>query len=155
MDGCMYPETAAPGYLKKLTSGQGIVGLVATDGHARYVPRLYFPVNSLRLGLLSKPFPHALRFEVHRVSSGFVDVRKQKVNVNAVKMPDAVPPFKSFVAVPVKAANEACLGWLCIDFAKTDPLARVDIKMASILGAIIADELQRIRSGGTGVPKPV
>lgn len=49
--------------LDKLPRDKGIAGLVFKDGKPRYVPRVCFPFNSLRMRRFSKPFLHALTFE--------------------------------------------------------------------------------------------
>jgi len=49
--------------LDKLPRDKGVAGLVFKDGKPRYVPRVCFPFNSMRMRRFSKPFLHALTFE--------------------------------------------------------------------------------------------
>lgn len=139
------PEPGDAGYITTLPLGEGIVGLVAADQLARYVPRLHFPFNGRAMRRYAWRFPHALKFEVVRSSAGYVDIAKPKVNVNGVMLGGTPPSFLSFIAVPIRATGGVCLGVLCIDFARTDPLGLQDIKMASVFGVIVGEELQRIR----------
>ena len=135
------------GYLTRLESGQGVAGLVLADQVVRYVPRMFLPFNYGFLRRISWRFPHAVKFDIVRASKGYLDIRWAKVNVDAVRFPrDLSERFRSFVAVPLRTANGACIGVLCIDFDKTDPLGRADIKMASAFGLMMAEELQRIRA---------
>lgn len=145
----VFPPIKEDGYLTSLKRGQGVAGLVFEDQRPRYVPRLYLPFNSRMLRQFSLRFPHALKFEISKVRQGQLDVVRPNVSVDAVKPPgDGSPePFSSFLAVPLKVIDHNdSLGVLCLDFKKTDPLDRAEIKMAAALGIMIAEELRRIRA---------
>lgn len=142
--GYVHPTPDKAKFLAILSKREGVASLVFADKRPRYVPRVYFPFNSLPLRFLSWSFPHAWRFEIAPGPGGRLDVIEPKIDQRAVTKPEL--GFSSFVAVPMIDLRGTCTGVLCIDFKKTDPLDRIEIKMASLLGILIADELQRIRS---------
>lgn len=146
-DDCIFPdlEGADETYLRRLKKETGVAGLVYRDMLLRYVPRLYFPFNTSWLRKISMWFPHALTFEVRKVH-GELDIVRPNVDLSAVVVSSNGRPrhLRSFVAVPVKSSDGKCHGVLCVDFNKTDPLERIDIKMAAVLGMLFAEDIRRL-----------
>lgn len=143
----VFPKETAKSFYERLPLDDGVGGSVYDDGNPRYVPRLFFPINGVRQHSLQTFCPHALMFEIRKDSNGRIDVVQPKLQFNVFKTSAGEPfVFKSFVSVPLKARGQSkCLGVLNFDFMTTDPLIRVDIKTAVVLGLILADELERIR----------
>lgn len=143
--------------LRELMLGTGIAGLVYDDRLPRYVPRLTFPFNSPGLRWMSWNFRHALCFNiVQKQDDAAIDVVGKSLSIDAVTFPDKSTPksLRSFVAVPVASGRQSpCIGVLCIDFKSTDPLDKSAIKMASVLGVILAAEVSRFVSTGAAALK--
>lgn len=140
-----------PEFLSHLPPGKGVAGLVQDDRTLRYVPRLRYPFNSKWLRAISLPFYHALEFDVVKNSTGNIDVQGKNASIGAVEFDGKAAPrnLNSFVAVPVtsdthRQAQRECHGVLCIAFRGTDPLDTLSIKMASVLGLLLASQLDKI-----------
>ncbi|MDE1948519.1 MAG: hypothetical protein KGI35_07885 [Burkholderiales bacterium] len=137
------------GYVNRLPIGAGIAGLVHEDRLPRYVPRLFFPFNRPVLRLLSWRFPHALVFAIHGRQGGIVDVSGREFSPNAVHFDHRPVPesMMSFVSVPLSAsATGPSHGVLCINFKGTNTLDTIAIKMASVLGVVVAEKLDRLET---------
>ncbi|HYM61230.1 MAG TPA: hypothetical protein VEZ11_10085, partial [Thermoanaerobaculia bacterium] len=128
----VWPQETNAGYFISLAPGTGVAGLVHADMKPRYVPRIFFPFNSNRLGML---FPHAVKFEVVLTPNGHFDMVNPRMDVNVFAQPQGHLTFSSFLSVPLRslpqdASEQECLGVLNFDFLSTDPLDRSDIKAA-------------------------
>jgi len=150
--GDVYPDEDDPSYFVRLGKGEGVAGLVHGDMLARYVPRLFFPVN--RRAPFSFFFPHAMKFEIARID-GALDLVNPEMDLYIFKAGEKNRiPYKAFLSVPLKCLSpqdnsQRCLGVLNFDFARTDPLGLAEIKTAVFLGQLLADELGRV-STATG-----
>jgi hypothetical protein len=144
-DETVYPPCPDKDYVRRLERGEGVAGLVLEDGHPRYVPRLFFPFNATWIRGLSWRFPHALRFDVTPGKPEQFEVTTPKMARNQVKLlRDLIPrKLKSFVAVPVLDSSGKKSGVICIDFGRTDPLARMDVTIAASFAAMLGDEFTR------------
>jgi hypothetical protein len=143
----VYPRTAEQSYKINLKVGEGVAGLVCMDALPRYVPRLFFPFATWRKFLPSIPFPHAVKFEP-RLNGEILELVNEDLDFYAFKNPNkAVPRFQSFISVPLKPVGVGeCFGVLNFDFSKVDALDKSGIAMASVLGLLLADEVNRLRS---------
>lgn len=141
----VHPQEDANSYFQPLPE-DSVAGLVFSDYQPRYVPRLFFPWNGQKRRPLCVFFPHALMFEIRKGDTGRVDVVRPKIDLDAFKTSDEREfPFKSFVTAPLKPVNRRdAIGVINFDFSSTDPLSRIDVKMAVLLGLILADELERL-----------
>jgi hypothetical protein len=142
----VFPPEPRGSYFARLPLSDGVAGLVFSDGRPRYVPRMFFPLNARRRWPLNIFFPHAIVFEIRKAAEGRIDVVRPKLDLDAFKpFGDDDLTFRSFVSVPLRAVRRRdTIGVLNIDFDSTDPLARMDIKMAVLLGLLLADELDRL-----------
>lgn len=146
-DAYIYPDAVGQGYQINLNIGEGVAGLVFKDALPRYVPRLLFPFTTWRKFLPSIPFPHAVKFEP-QLKGDVLELVNEDLDFYAFKNPNNTEPtFRSFVSVPLKPVGvEKCFGVLNFDFSKVDALDKSGIAMASVLGLILADEVNRIRN---------
>lgn len=144
--GHVYPSETDASFFDPLSADESVAGLVFTDFQPRYVPRLFFPWNDRKRRPLCVFFPHAMIFEIRKGDLGRVDVVRPKIDLDAFKTTDVGEfAFVSFVTVPLKPLNRKdSIGVLNFDFKRTDPLSRIDVKMAVLLGMILADELERL-----------
>ena len=144
----VFPAESRQSFFQRLPLDDGVAGYVYKDGKARYVPRLFYPYNGYKRYPLQLFFPHALVFEIGQDSFGRFEVVRPKLDFDVFKTTFGEPfVFKSFVSVPIRArGRNEVIGVLNFDFTTTDPLIRVDIKTAVILGSVLAEELERIRS---------
>jgi hypothetical protein len=137
----VHPPEPSGSYYARLPLDDGVAGLVYKDAQPRYLPRLFFPFG--KRGVF---FPHAMVFEIRKGANHRIDVVRPKLDLEAFK-PFGDPPFafSSFVSVPLKPVGKReCIGVLIFDFDRTDPLTRMDIKMAVFLGLLLSDELDRL-----------
>lgn len=142
----VHPNCTDPGYRIALRITEGVAGLVCSDALPRYVPRLSYPFAKRRKLLPAIPFPHAVKFE-SRANGEKLELVNEDLDAYAFKRPDTEPLFLSFVSVPLKPVGDAkCFGVLNFDFSKVDALDKSDIAMASVLGLLLADEVNRMRS---------
>lgn len=148
--GHWHPGSIPDGYICRLHDNCGIAGLVFADRSPRYVPRLFFPFNSPSLRWASIRFPHALMFSIVNSPDGVVDVDpKQPLSTNAVhfEASNSADALMSFVAVPLAASSVGKgHGVLCINFSGTNSLDTLAVKLASVLGVVIAEKLDRLES---------
>jgi hypothetical protein len=152
----VWPREENRWFYERLPLDDGVGGWVYYDGKPRYVPRLFYPFNGFTRHLMQIFFPHAMVFEIKKDprSPGRIELVQPTLDFNVFKTSVVEPfVFKSFVSVPLKARSSSkCIGVLNFDFKTTDPLIRVDIKTAVVLGLILADELERIRPTAVAAP---
>lgn len=134
--------------LTSLSHNQGIANHVFRDLLIRYVPRLAFPFNSAPLMRAFWQFRHALSFKTRVSDNALPDVDSPKLLIDKVHFPNDwwKDRVRSFVVVPLKASQGNCIGAMSIDFTRTNPLDREQLKTAASLAILIAEEIIRIRS---------
>jgi hypothetical protein len=144
-DDSMFPpvDRSEP-YVKTLKKGDGVAGSVFMDGMPRYVPRMRLPFNDSLLSKLSMRFLHSIKFNVnYQGDTGVLDLGEAGISRSHVKLlDDSIPSsLKSFLSVPVQLfGKQECIGVLCIDFEKSNPLGKDEIKMATVFGTLLAEE---------------
>lgn len=147
LPGRVYPDSSDSHFVRELEVDQGIAGLVYSDSIIRYVPRTFFPLNRPGFGILSMPFPHAVAFpSTYAVEAQSFDLGPPQVFEDQMILNESTIPrnLRSFVSVPLRVhSTGTSLGVLCIDFSRTDPLGRDELKMAAVFGAIFGEELER------------
>lgn len=137
------------GYFEPLKLGEGVAGLVYSDMSPRYVPRLFFPWNAP--SALSAFFPHSMKFEIDAPEGGQLTLVNPNLDLFVFEPPkEGAICYRSFLSVPIKCTEESaateCLGVLNFDFHRTDPLSKLDIKGAVFLGALLGEEISRVRN---------
>jgi hypothetical protein len=139
--------------LRFLAFDTGIACQVYKDSLIRYVPRFGFPFNSGPFARLSLRFPHALSFKTSKSVDSMPEVDRPTLLMDKTVLEDAwwEGPVRAFVVVPLKTSSDLCVGAMSIDFSRTDPLDREQMKIAASLAMLIAEELTRLR----GQPSPV
>lgn len=150
-DGWSYPSEGKI-RLTSLPLGDGIAGHIFGEANPRirYVPRLGFPFNSRGLSYLSWRFPHALTFQTVRPEEkGMPNIESPSILEDQVYLDQGwrSGSLRSFVVVPLtaKVSRTQCLWAMSIDFRRTDPLGREQIKMAASLATVVADEMDSRR----------
>ena len=142
----VHPRETSDTYFRALPVKNSVAGRVYDDGLVRYVPRLFFPINSKQRRLWARNFNHAMVFKIKQTQDKHLDIFHPNLNLKSFNSDD-VPQFvfRSFVTVPLQP--QSCpkpIGVLNIDFDATDPLDRIHIKMAAFLGVVLADEMRRV-----------
>jgi len=142
----VFPKEDSEAFFHPLPLGNSVAGYVFDDLQPRYVPRLFFPWNDRKQRPFCISFPHAMPFEIRKTDQGHLDVVQPKIDMNAFNNSGSGEfAFASFVTVPLKPRDRGRpLGVLNFDFETTDPLNRVDLKIAVLLGLILADEIDRL-----------
>jgi hypothetical protein len=141
----VYPRESDASYYLTLPK-DSVAGLVFADAKARYLPRLFYPINGQHRWPLMIFFPHALVFEIRTTEENRVDIVLPELNVDAFKTENANHfAFKSFISVPLKPFGfPRSFGVMNLDFLSTDPFDRIHVKMAVFLAVMLADEMKRI-----------
>lgn len=135
----VYPSNVPDSFFVSVAPGTGVAGRVYNDMLPRYVPRLRFAKLS---------FPHAVQFqyteEINQDGLAHLRLEYAEPELDAFTSPrQGLCPFRSFLSVPIKVADNQCVGVLNFDFKRSDPLDKADISMAVVCGLLFGDVLSR------------
>jgi hypothetical protein len=91
-----------------------------------------------------------MKFEIAAGDSGAVTLINPNMDLYVFEPPQqGTIRYRAFLSVPLKCTQSderECLGVLNFDFQRTDPLTKLDIKSAVFLGALLGDEMERLRN---------
>lgn len=135
--------------LISLPSGEGIASAVFKDKRVHYVPRMGLPFNSGPLVRFSWRFPHALILTVKWSAHALPEVMANKILRGKVFLKDTwkTDKCRAFLVVPLSTFPGQQLGVMSVDFERTDPIGKEQMKTAVSLATVIGEELLRIRNG--------
>jgi hypothetical protein len=144
-DDDVYPGTFESGerelFFIDLAPGEGVAGRVFNDQQIRYLPRTFLPSRRF---LPKISFPHAIKigYELREVvGKPFKELHlvDEEIESKCFKAPNGLPPFRSFLSVPLQTDENKCLGVLNFDFHRSNPLTKIDVAMAAVFGILLAD----------------
>lgn len=153
-DGYIYSSIEGALPEAPLPIDRSVAGAVLKTGDMHYVPRFGFPFNTGPLKHFSAPFPHSIIFKIKQPKNQQPTINAQGIDRGRVYMRSdrLFVPDRAFIAVPLKKPDQTVFGALTIDFERTDPLAKAQLKTIAVLARLLAEELTTIANKNGHVP---